>query len=140
MELVQTLWTKAGIATCCFSGQQNDKQKKDAREGFMEGRYRICIANQQSAAYGVNFMKNCDYTIYACSNSSVDMTIRAADVSFVDTTRMKYAYRLCWRFCWRAYLLFWTLGDDLHKVAKPTEEIFELGRRADENHMISERN
>ena len=95
MELVRDTLNEAGIAACCFSGQQTDKEKKDTREGFMEGRYRVCIANQQSAAYGVNFMKDCDYTIYACSNASVEQDYQSRH-RFLrgETKRLKYAYRL----------------------------------------------
>ena len=127
MELVAKTLNAAGIATCCFSGQQNDKQKQDTREGFMEGRYRICIANQQSAAYGVNFMKNCDYTIYACSNSSVeyDYQSRRRFLRGV-TTRMKYAYRLYVEGSVeeRIYASL-DLGDDLISETN-SREIFEL--------------
>ena len=95
MELICETLNEAGIPTCCFSGQQDEKQKKDAREGFLEGRYRVCVANQQSAAYGVNFMKNCDYTIYACSNASVEQDYQSRH-RFLrgETKRMKYAYRI----------------------------------------------
>ena len=95
MELIRTTLEEAGISACCFSGQQTDKEKADAREGFMEGRYRVCVANQQSAAYGVNFMKNCDYTIYACSNASVEQDYQSRH-RFLrgETHRMKYAYRV----------------------------------------------
>lgn len=95
MELVVQTLNDAGIPTCCFSGQQTDKQKEDAREGFLEGRYRVCVANQQSAAYGVNFMKGCDYTIYACSNASVEQDYQSRH-RFLrgETHRMKYAYRI----------------------------------------------
>ena len=95
MELVKSALDEAGIPACCFSGQQTEKEKKDTREGFMEGRYRVCIANQQSAAFGINFMKNCDYTIYACSNASVEQDYQSRH-RFLrgKTTRMKYAYRL----------------------------------------------
>lgn len=95
MELICNTLNEAGISTCCFSGQQTEKEKKDAREGFMEGRYRVCVANQQSAAYGVNFMKNCDYTIYACSNASVEQDYQSRH-RFLrgETHRMKYAYRI----------------------------------------------
>ena len=95
MELLKKTLEEAGIPTCCFSGQQTDREKKDTREGFLEGRYRVCIANQQSAAYGVNFMKNCDYTIYACSNSSVEQDYQSRHRFLRGmTTRMKYAYRV----------------------------------------------
>lgn len=127
MELAAQTLNDAGIATCCFSGQQNDKQKKDAREGFMEGRYRICIANQQSAAYGVNFMKNCDYTIYACSNSSVEYDYQSRRRFLRGaTTRMKYAYRLYVEGSVeeRIYSSL-DLGDDLISETN-SKEIFEL--------------
>lgn len=95
MELIIEKLKELGIPACGFSGQQTDKEKKDSREGFMEGRYRICVANQQSAAYGVNFMKNCDYTIYACSNASVEQDYQSRH-RFLrgETHRMKYAYRV----------------------------------------------
>ena len=131
MELAAKTLNDAGIATCCFSGQQNDKQKKDAREGFMEGRYRICIANQQSAAYGVNFMKNCDYTIYACSNSSVEYDYQSRRRFLRGaTTRMKYAYRLYVEGSVeeRIYSAL-DLGDDLITETN-NKEVFELKETA----------
>ncbi len=127
MELLANTLNEAGIPTCCFSGQQNDKQKKDAREGFMEGRYRICIANQQSAAYGVNFMKNCDYTIYACSNSSVEYDYQSRRRFLRGITRrMKYAYRLYVEGSVeeRIYSSL-DLGDDLIGETN-SKEVFEL--------------
>ena len=95
MDLIVETLEKAGIPACCFSGQQTEKQKEDTRDGFMSGRYRVCVANQQSAAYGVNFMKNCDYTIYACSNASVEQDYQSRH-RFLrgETHRMKYAYRI----------------------------------------------
>ena len=95
MSLLIEKLQEAGITACGFSGQQTEKEKKDAREGFMSGRYRVCVANQQSAAYGVNFMKNCDYTIYACSNSSVEYDYQSRRRFLRGITkRMKYAYRI----------------------------------------------
>lgn len=95
MELLKKTFDDAGIPACCFSGQQTEKEKKDTREGFSNGQYRICIANQQSAAFGVNFMKNCDYTIYACSNASVEQDYQSRH-RFLrgETKRLKYAYRI----------------------------------------------
>ena len=95
MDLIVETLEKAGIPACCFSGQQTEKQKEDTRDGFMSGRYRVCVANQQSAAYGVNFMKNCDYTIYACSNASVEQDYQSRH-RFLrgETHHMKYAYRI----------------------------------------------
>jgi hypothetical protein len=127
MELLYTTLEEAGIATCCFSGQQGTKEKKDARDGFMEGRYRICIANQQSAAYGVNFMKNCDYTIYACSNSSVEYDYQSRHRFLRGiTTRMKYAYRIYVEGSVeeRIYSAL-DLGNDLIGETN-TKEVFEL--------------
>ena len=127
MELLANTLNEAGIPTCCFSGQQNDKQKKDTREGFMEGRYRICIANQQSAAYGVNFMKNCDYTIYACSNSSVEYDYQSRRRFLRGITRrMKYAYRIYVEGSVeeRIYSSL-DLGDDLIGETN-SKEVFEL--------------
>lgn len=131
MELLAATLNEASIPTCCFSGQQNDKQKKDAREGFMEGRYRICIANQQSAAYGVNFMKNCDYTIYACSNSSVEYDYQSRRRFLRGaTTHMKYAYRIYVEGSVeeRIYSSL-DLGDDLIGETN-SKEVFELKESA----------
>jgi len=95
MQAVRDELEKSGISACCYSGDQSDKEKADCREGFMSGRYRVCVANQQSAAYGTNFMKNCDYTIYACSNASVEQDYQSRH-RFLrgQTEHMKYAYRL----------------------------------------------
>ena len=97
----------------------------------MEGRYRICIANQQSAAYGVNFMKNCDYTIYACSNSSVEYDYQSRRRFLRGVTRrMKYAYRLYVEGSVeeRIYSSL-DLGDDLIGETN-NKEVFELKENA----------
>lgn len=95
MHLVRDTLESRGIPACVYSGDQNDKEKADAREGFLSGRYRVCVANQQSAAYGVNFMRNCDYMIYACSDSSVEYDHQSRHrILRGQTTRMKYVYRL----------------------------------------------
>ena len=95
MQAVKEELTKLKIPVCLYSGEQTDKEKQDTKEGFLEGRYRVCIANQQSAAYGTNFMKNCDYTIYACSNASVEYDYQSRH-RFLrgQTEHLKYAYRL----------------------------------------------
>jgi hypothetical protein len=127
MSLLIEKLQEAGITACGFSGQQTEKEKKDAREGFMEGRYRVCVANQQSAAYGVNFMKNCDYTIYACSNSSVEYDYQSRRRFLRGVTRrMKYAYRLYVEGSVeeRIYSAL-DLGDDLISETN-NREIFEL--------------
>jgi hypothetical protein len=95
MACVLQALEKAKIPCCAYSGDQTDREKADTREGFLSGKYRVCVANQQSASYGVNFMKNCDYTIYACSNASVEQDYQSRH-RFLrgQTERMKYAYRL----------------------------------------------
>ena len=95
MQAVKDELDKAKVSSCLYSGDQSDVDKADSREGFMLGRYRVCIANQQSAAYGTNFMKNCDYTIYACSNASVEQDYQSRH-RFLrgQTEHLKYAYRL----------------------------------------------
>ena len=61
-----------GITWCAYTGDETTEQKEKAAEDFASGRARVCIANQASAGYGVNFMKDCSYAIYACCNSSVE--------------------------------------------------------------------
>lgn len=95
MQLIKDTLDRQGIASCIYAGGQSDAERDDTREGFKSGRYRVCIANQQSAAYGINFMKNCDYTIYACSNASVEYDYQSRH-RFLrgQAEHLKYAYRL----------------------------------------------
>jgi len=127
MRLVRDTLDAAGISSCVYSGDQNDKEKADAREGFASGRYRVCVANQQSAAYGVNFMKGCDYMIYACSDSSVEADHQSRHrVLRGQTVRMKYVYRLYMEGSVeeRIYSSL-NVGEELIGAAS-TKDIFEL--------------
>lgn len=87
---------KEGISFCYYSGDQNDKEKEESKSRFASGDARVCIANQQSGAYGLNCFKQCDYTIYACSNNSVEQDYQSRH-RFLrgEQDHYKFAYRLC---------------------------------------------
>ena len=71
------------------------EEKEDSKARFASGEARICIANQQSGAYGLNCFKKCDYTIYACSNNSVEQDYQSRH-RFLrgQLDHPKFAYRL----------------------------------------------
>lgn len=95
MHAIAERLEKEGIAYCLYSGEQSDKEKEDSKARFASGEARICIANQQSGAYGLNCFKKCDYTIYACSNNSVEQDYQSRH-RFLrgQLDHPKFAYRL----------------------------------------------
>lgn len=84
-----------GITWCAYTGDETTEQKEAAAEAFSTGRARVCIANQASAGYGVNFMKDCSYAIYACCNSSVEQDEQSKSrLLRGELKEPKYCYRI----------------------------------------------
>ena len=95
MHAIAERLEEEGISYCCYSGEQNEAEKEESKARFDSGEARICIANQQSGAYGLNCFKKCDYTIYACSNNSVEQDYQSRHRFLRGATdHPKYAYRL----------------------------------------------
>lgn len=127
MHAIADRLTEEGIPFCCYSGEQNDKEKEESKARFASGEARICIANQQSGAYGLNCFKKCDYTIYACSNNSVEQDYQSRHRFLRGATdHPKYAYRLCMEGSVEEKIYAsLNLGADLITV-KNTRKTFEL--------------
>ena len=84
-----------GITWCAYTGDETTEQKEAAAEAFSTGKARVCIANQASAGYGVNFMKDCSYAIYACCNSSVEQDEQSKSrLLRGELKEPKYCYRI----------------------------------------------
>lgn len=95
MKAIGERLEKEDISFCYYSGEQSDEEKEESKSRFTSGDARVCIANQQSGAYGLNCFKKCDYTIYACSNNSVEQDYQSRH-RFLrgEQDHFKFAYRL----------------------------------------------
>lgn len=95
MEAIKTQLAEADITYCMYTGDENDKEKEQSAKDFESGKARVCIANPASAGYGVNFMKQCSYAIYACMNNSVEMDWQSRSrLLRGELKELKYCYRV----------------------------------------------
>lgn len=95
MEAIKTQLDEADITYCMYTGDENDKEKEQSAKDFESGKARVCIANPASAGYGVNFMKQCSYAIYACMNNSVEMDWQSRSrLLRGELKELKYCYRV----------------------------------------------
>lgn len=118
-----------GITYCLYNGDLTDKEKEASINAFQKDKTaRVCIANQQSCSYGVNFMKDCNYEIYICSNNSVEQDYQSRNrLLRAEIKTPKYAYRICFPGTVeeRIYRSL-ALGKDLIDSTANTKDTFEL--------------
>jgi hypothetical protein len=84
-----------GIAHVRYSGSESKEQKKEAEEKFQSGEARVFLANQASAAFGLNCLKNCSYVIEYCNDASVERHHQAQHrVLRGQSKTPKFAYQI----------------------------------------------
>ena len=64
--------TAAGISYVLFDGDASEDYKEEAKKKFQERSVQVFLANQASAAYGINCLAECSYAIYLCVSGSVE--------------------------------------------------------------------
>lgn len=120
---------KEDISYCEYHGGVSEKIKEQSASDFAEKKVRICIANQQSCAYGVNFMKNCNYEVYVCANNSVEQDYQSRNrLLRAEIKAPKFAYRICFKGTVeeRIYRSL-ALGKDLiESTSEITQDFFEI--------------
>ena len=63
---------KLEIVHVRYSGAESDAAKDKAEADFWSGEARVFLANQASAAFGLNCLAKADYVVEYCNDSSVD--------------------------------------------------------------------
>ncbi len=66
-----------GIPCVSYSGDQTDDEKKEADRQMRCGEARVFVGNPAAAAFGLNFLANCNYMIYYCMDGSVERFVQA---------------------------------------------------------------
>ena len=67
-----------GEQCAILSGVASDDEKKDAIEGFQQGRYKYLVANPASGGHGLTFT-NCHYMVYYSLNYSYELDKQSQD-------------------------------------------------------------
>jgi SNF2 family DNA or RNA helicase len=70
---------KEGYETCLFDGDTNDIDRQKISENFRAGKIRVFVGNQQSGAYGLDFLKKANYEIFVSNDYSVERREQAED-------------------------------------------------------------
>lgn len=84
-----------GLSYVRYSGSESKAEKKGAESKYENGEARVFLANQASAAYGLNCMRNCNYVIEYCNDSSVERHHQAQHrVLRGQSMTPKFAYQI----------------------------------------------
>jgi SNF2 family DNA or RNA helicase len=83
------------IAYVKYNGAASARQKREAEDVFEKGTARVFVANQASAAYGLNCLRSAGYMIWMCVDGSVERYHQAMHrVLRGQLTAPKYAYSI----------------------------------------------
>lgn len=63
---------KEGYRVAKYDGNISDKEKKAVEDGFRNGEIDIFVGNQASGGYGLDFLKDCTYSIFISNDYSVE--------------------------------------------------------------------
>lgn len=77
-EIFNTLQTK-GYKVGVYDGKVNRKQRDEYYNGFKNKTVQFLIANQASASYGLDGLKNANYAVYVCNNYSPELRAQSED-------------------------------------------------------------
>lgn len=82
---------EAGYAVGVYDGKVNKEDRERDYKLFSEKKLNILICNQRSAGYGLDGMKNADYSIYLSNSYSVEERVQSeARSARGNITRSKY--------------------------------------------------
>lgn len=77
-EIFNTLQTK-GYKVGVYDGKVNRKQRDEYYNGFKNKTVQFLIANQASASYGLDGLKDANYAIYVCNSYSSELRAQSED-------------------------------------------------------------
>lgn len=74
-NILQTKGYKVGV----YDGKVNRKQRDEYYNGFKNKTVQFLIANQASASYGLDGLKDANYAIYVCNSYSSELRAQSED-------------------------------------------------------------
>lgn len=77
-EIFNTLQTK-GYKVGVYDGKVNRKQRDEYYNGFKNKTIQFLIANQASASYGLDGLKDANYAVYVCNSYSSELRAQSED-------------------------------------------------------------
>lgn len=77
-EIFNTLQTK-GYKVGVYDGKVNRKQRDEYYNGFKNKNVQFLIANQASASYGLDGLKDANYAVYVCNSYSSELRAQSED-------------------------------------------------------------
>ena len=77
-EIFNTLQTK-GYKVGVYDGKVNGKQRDEYYNGFKNKTVQFLIANQASASYGLDGLKDANYAVYVCNSYSSELRAQSED-------------------------------------------------------------
>lgn len=77
-EIFNTLQTK-GYKVGVYDGKVNKKQRDEYYNGFKNKIVQFLIANQASASYGLDGLKDANYAVYVCNSYSSELRAQSED-------------------------------------------------------------
>lgn len=77
-EIFNTLQTK-GYKVGVYDGKVNRNQRDEYYNGFKNKTVQFLIANQASASYGLDGLKDANYAIYVCNSYSSELRAQSED-------------------------------------------------------------
>lgn len=77
-EIFNTLQTK-GYKVGVYDGKVNRKQRDEYYNGFKNKTLQLLIANQASASYGLDGLKDANYAVYICNSYSSELRAQSED-------------------------------------------------------------
>lgn len=85
----------AGISYCTYTGEQSKAEKAEAERRFSTGEAQVFIGNIASAGFGLNSLKDCNYMVWYCCDSSVEKYHQAQHrILRKESQNPKFAYYL----------------------------------------------
>lgn len=94
-DSISKMLDKLGIPHVRYSGSESALKKKEAEELFGTGEARVFLANQASAAFGLNCLRDANYAIEYCNDSSVERHHQAQHrVLRGQSKTPKFAYQI----------------------------------------------
>ena len=89
--------TKEGISFVKYTGKENAKEKAEAEELFKSKQARVFLGNIGAGGFGLNALKDCNYSIWYCVNDSPEQLHQAQHrILRGESKTPKFAYSL---FC-----------------------------------------
>ena len=71
--------TELGYACCKYDGDTSSTDKDKIKEDFLSKKIQIFIGNQASGAFGLDFLKQADYSLFASNDYSVETRVQCED-------------------------------------------------------------